>query len=359
MIKRSAWITIDYSALQYNLQQVHQFAPHAQVMAVIKANAYGHGMINVAQALPKAKGFAVSCLAEALVLREAGFKRSILVLQGCKNSQEINAASIHNLRVVIHDATQLQQLEQIALPKQLHIALKLDTGMHRLGLPIETTAHIYQKLRQHAQIHPDIWLMSHLACADEVENVYTTQQLTLFKHYTQSIKAPRSLANSAGLMAWPKTQMDWVRPGIMLYGVSPFLNTPIQPYKLKAVMSFYAPIIAVHHFQKGESLGYGLLWTCPETMPVAVVACGYADGYPRHAISGTPVWINGYETQLIGRVSMDMIMIDLRGIRAMVGDIVELWGKHIAVNRVAQSADTIAYELLCHAGNQCPQHETA
>jgi len=357
MMKRSAWITIDYTALQHNLEQVHRFAPQAQVMAVIKANAYGHGMIKVAEALNRAHGFAVSCISEALELRKAEFIHPILVLQGYKNQPELQTASANNLRVVIHDPAQLQLLEQVFLSKKLNIALKLDTGMHRLGFPIEDSAKIYQKLVQNPQINTTCWLMSHLACADDLDNVYTLQQLSLFQQYTQSIKTPRSLAHSAGIVAWPETHMDWVRPGIMLYGVSPLLNTEAKQYRLKAVMSFYAPIIAVHHFQKGASLGYGLIWTCPESMPVAIVACGYADGYPRHAASGTPVWLNGYETQLVGRVSMDMIMIDLRGIAAHIGDVVELWGKHIAVNRVAQSAGTIAYELLCHVGNQCPQRD--
>ena len=357
MIQRSAWITIDYAALQYNLQQVVKFAPNTQIMAVIKANAYGHGMIKVAKALNSANGFAVSCVSEALELRHAGFIHPILVLQGYKNNQEFQAAALNNLRVVIHDYDQLQRLKQVPLGKNLDVALKLDTGMHRLGFAIENARQIYQELIQHPRVNTGCWLMSHLACADDTANVYTSVQLSLFKQYTQGIKATRSLANSAGILAWPNTHMDWIRPGIMLYGAAPMLKEKDSLYALKAVMGFYAPIIAIHTFQKGEALGYGSIWTCPETMSVAVVACGYADGYPRHAQSGTPVWLNGKETQLIGRVSMDMIMIDLRTIQAEVGDTVELWGQHIAVNRVAQAAETIAYELLCHVGNQCPQRD--
>lgn len=350
---RSAWISIDHHALKHNLQKVRLFSPNSQIMAVIKANAYGHGLIKVAHSLNSANGFAVASVSEALALRRANFIHPILVLQGYKNREELQAAALNNLRVVIHDPSQLALLQQIPLSKNLDVALKFDTGMHRLGFPVSEVRKIYQRLNQHPKINPNCWLMSHLACADNLRNTYTNRQLSLFKQTTQGIKALRSLANSAGIIAWQDTHLDWVRAGIMLYGASPLQNDHDNA-GLQAVMSLYAPIIAIHRFKKGDALGYASTWTCPEDMSVAVVACGYADGYPRHAVSGTPVWLNGCETQLIGRVSMDMIMIDLRGISANITDTVELWGKHISVTRVAYAADSIAYELLCHVGNQCP-----
>jgi alanine racemase len=350
---RSAWISIDHHALRHNLQKVRQFTPNSQIMAVIKANAYGHGLIKVAHSLNSANGFAVASVSEALELRRANFIHPILVLQGYKNREELQAAALNNLRVVIHDPSQLALLKQIPLSKNLDIALKFDTGMHRLGFPAPDVRDIYQSLNQHSKVNANVWLMSHLACADELNNTYTDTQLSLFKQATQGIKALRSLANSAGIIAWQDTHLDWVRAGIMLYGASPILNDT-HNMGLQAVMSLYAPIIAIHNFKKGDALGYASTWVCPEDMSVGVVACGYADGYPRHAVSGTPVWLNGKETQLIGRVSMDMIMIDLRGIFANIADTVELWGKQVSVTRVAQAADSIAYELLCHVGNQCP-----
>ena len=352
-MKRSAWVAIDFAALQHNLRQVRAYAPESQVMAVIKANAYGHGVLPVAEALNSANGFAVSCIEEALELRHAGFIHPILVLQGHQNFADLQTAASNKLRLVIHDYAQLQWLEQFPLSKPVDVALKIDTGMHRLGIPASEARKVYQRLNDNRNIKRGCWLITHFSCADDTSCDYTDRQISLFRQQTHGIQAVRSMANSAGIIAWKASHANWVRPGIMLYGSSPMLNGDRDKQGLKAVMSLYAPLIAIHNLNKGDAIGYGATWTCPEDMPVGVVACGYADGYPRHAPSGTPVWVNGKESQILGRVSMDMISIDLRGCYADVGDTVELWGKHISIDRVAALAGTISYELLCNVGNLC------
>ena len=352
-MSRSAWVTIDTDALRHNLRRVRELAPDAQAMAVIKANAYGHGVVEAAKALSSANGFAVSCIPEALELRHAGFIHPILVLQGYQNFSELQAAANNNFRVVIHDYSQLHLLEQFPISKRIDIALKLDTGMHRLGIPVTQARTVYQQLNDNINVKSGGWLMTHLACADDINNDYTQMQLSLFREHTHGIQAIRSIANSAGIMAWEESHTNWVRPGIMLYGSSPMVNGDRDKEQLKAVMSLYAPVIALHNLKKGDAIGYGSTWTCPEDMLVGVIACGYGDGYPRLAGTGTPVWINGKESQILGRVSMDMITIDLRGHKVEVGDIAELWGENISIDRVAKAANTISYELLCSVGNQC------
>ncbi len=352
-MKRSARAIIDSSALRHNLARCREAAPNSMAMAVIKANAYGHNMLKTAETLSHANGFAVSCAHEALELRQARFLHPILVLQGFQTPQGMKAAAEHRLRVAIHDRSQLDLLDSAPASLKLDVALKLDTGMHRLGLPIEQAHNLFTRLQKHPSVKPTPWLMTHMACADEQGNAHTQRQIDQFEKYTDGLQAPRSMGNSASILAWPQTHVNWVRPGIMLYGSSPFAHANAKRDGLQAVMTLTAPLLAIHTIAKGESIGYGASWTCPQDTRTGVVACGYADGYPRHAPTGTPVWINGKETRILGRVSMDMIVIDLTAIEARPGDTVELWGKHIAVDRVAQAAGTIGYELLCNAGNNC------
>jgi alanine racemase len=355
-MKRSARAIIDASALRHNLKRCREAAPNSLAMAVIKANAYGHNMLKTAETLSHANGFAVSCIQEALALRQARFIHPILVLQGFQNLQGMKAAAEHRLRVVIHERHQLELLESASASIKLDVAIKLDTGMHRLGFPVEQARSLFGQLSKHPNVKPTPWLMTHMACADEPGNPHTQQQLDKFEKYTDGLQAPRSIGNSASILAWPQTHVNWVRPGIMLYGSSPFLHGNARGDGLEPVMTLNAPLVSIHTIPKGESIGYGASWTCPEDTRTGVVAIGYADGYPRHAPTGTPVWINGKETRILGRVSMDMIVIDLTAIEARVGDGVELWGKNLSVDRVAQAAGTIGYELLCNAGNLC-QHE--
>lgn len=348
-MRRNARAIIDLEALIHNYQLARQLAPQSKVMAVIKADAYGHGMVQVAKALSSAgaDGFAVACLVEARVLREADVKQPITIFQGFQDARQLQQMSLLNLRPVIHQAWQIDLLSQ--LKSKLSIWLKVNSGMGRLGLSV-AEIHQHWDLLQHNPRLASIGLFSHFANADQPEHDSNQQQIELFNSLARSLKVNEtSMANSAGLMAFAESQGDWVRPGIMLYGASPFADKSADELGLKPVMQLEAPLLAINRLKQGERIGYGSLWQCPEDMPVGVVGIGYGDGYPRHASTGTPVWINGQKTQLIGRVSMDMISIDLRTIEPVnIGDSVVLWGRELAVDDVAGHAQTIAYELLCH-----------
>ncbi len=356
-MKRSARVIIHPEALRHNLQQAKLAAPNSKVFTVIKANAYGHGVLAAAEALHEADGYAVSCIPEAVILRESGTRLPILVLQGHQNLDDLRIASKLQLRLVIHSKEQLALLDRLGGNK-IQVALKLDTGMHRLGILPKEAPSIFNILKNHPNISPDVWLMTHLSCADDLHNSYTNTQLNTFTQHTHSLSAPISIANSAGILGWPASHANYIRPGIMLYGSSPFSlqDQGRDKYNLQAAMTLIAPLIAIHKFNKGEPIGYGASFRCPHDMHVGIVACGYADGYPRHAATGTPVSINKLETYTVGRVSMDMIAISLHTIPAKVGDLVELWGTKISVDRVAHHAETISYELLCNAGNNCTRY---
>ncbi len=360
-MSRPARIRIHSAALRHNLQVVREAAPQARVMPAIKADAYGHGMLQVAEILHEADGFMVACLSEAVQLREAGIRHPLLVIQGPQSEQDLVLAAQKNIRLVLHHEAQLLLLDRLCASTVIQVALKLDTGMHRLGIRAQRAKVVYQALQSHPNIHPDIWLMTHLACADDRENTYTHQQITEFDDVTESLQASRTIANSAGILGWSASHRDWVRPGIMLYGSSPFLASADFPSSrddlgLQATMTLFAPLIAINRLKKGDLIGYGSTWRCPTDMRVGIVACGYADGYPRHAPSGTPLWINGQQTQLLGRVSMDLIVIDLTDIEATLGTRVECWGKQIDSDHVASLSDTISYELFCHAGACCEKN---
>ncbi len=226
--------------------------------------------------------------------------------------------------------------------------------MHRLGFDKNTATRITKILQKHPALSSDLWLMTHFASADDIDNSSTTIQIQAFDAFCQvdpSLK--QTVANSAGLLAWPHSHKDWVRPGIILYGACPLIGQSPAQHQLQAAMELHAPLISIHHLKKGESIGYSATFCCEHDMTVGVVACGYADGYPRHAPSGTPVWLNNQYTSIVGRVSMDMLVIDLNNITTHIGDRVELWGTHVAVDDVATRAKTISYEILCHAGNNC------
>ena len=353
-MSRPALVTVHSSALRHNLLVAKQAAPHSKIMPAIKANAYGHGMVNTAEVLQDlADGFLVACLSEAIQLRESGVKLPVMVIQGHQSVDDLKVACEKNIRLVIHDESQLNILDSLGASRKVNITLKLDTGMHRLGLPPEKAEVLFAQLQNHPNVDSDIWLMTHLACADDLNNDYTEHQITSFKQHTKSITAPKTIANSAGILGWSDSHQDWIRPGIMTYGASPLINMSRESLNLQASMTFTAPIVAIHTLKKGDAIGYGSTWSCPKNMKTGVVACGYADGYPRHAGSGTPLWINGKMTRLLGRVSMDLIVIDLTDISAEIGHLVECWGKHVDVDHVAASAETISYELLCHAGSSC------
>ncbi len=315
--------------------------------AAVKAEGYGHGLVRVARTLD-ADAFAVACLEEALILREAGVAQPILLLEGVFEAAELPPCARHGLEIAVHHPEQARMLEHARLERPVRVWLKIDTGMHRLGLAPETVPAVWRRLRDCPAVRPDIRLMSHLARADERNCDYTPRQLRTFEAATGGLPGERSLANSAGILGWPDTHFDWVRPGIMLYGASPFVDSLAPDEDLRPVMTFHTRLISIKRLRQGEPVGYGGTWICPEEMDVGVAAVGYGDGYPRHARSGTPVLVNGREATLIGRVSMDMITLDLRRhSEARIGDPVVLWGEGLPVERIAQAAGTISYTLLC------------
>jgi alanine racemase len=326
---------IDIEALRANLRRVRAAAPGSRVLAVIKANGYGHGLVRSASALREADGFGVVSVEEGVVLYH------------------------HRLSVVVHDERQLRILERSSLPRPLTVWLKVDTGMHRLGFAPGQVQEAWRRLSNCASVAPRIRLMTHLACADEPETPTTAEQLRLFAVATAGLQGERSIANSAAILRLPGAHADWVRPGIMLYGASPFAGTVAADEGLRPAMSFMSRIIAVNHLRRGERVGYGGTWVCPEDMPVGVVAVGYGDGYPRNIAPNTSVWLRGRRAAIVGRVCMDMLCVDLRGFPdAGVGDEVELWGPNLPVEEVARSASTIPYELLCGVAPRVPFIET-
>ena len=349
-MSRAAWAEINLSALRLNLQRVRRLAPNARVAAIVKANGYGHGIVRVARALDGADAFGVASIDEALELRSAGISQRIVLLEGVFEAAELPLVQQERLDVVVHHEAQLQLLQRAALDatQPLQVWVKLDTGMHRLGFAPVQLPEVLRRLRTCAGIAPDVILMSHLASADERNSSVTTQQVACFETYTHTQHSARSMANSAGILAWPPTHYDWVRPGLMLYGISPFNDSSAAQEGLQPVMTIKSRLIAVNRCKQGDAIGYGGTWICPQDMPVGVVAFGYGDGYPRHAASGTPVLINGQRVALIGRVSMDMITVDLRSQpQAQVGDPAVLWGQGLPVEEIARAAATIPYELVC------------
>ncbi len=321
-----------------------------QALAVIKANAYGHGAVKCAQAIENvADGFAVATIEEALQLREAKITKPILLLEGFFEATELPVIAQHDLWVVVHHEWQVQALLTAELSRPLNVWLKMDSGMHRVGLSPENYRSTYEQLIHHPNV-AQVVLMSHFACADETASDHPIQQIQTFRSATTGLNAPASLSNSAGILGWPSSYAQWGRPGIMLYGADPTNNLSVElNKKLQAVMQFESKIFSIRTLSKGESVGYGCSFVAERTTRVGVVACGYADGYPRHAPTGTPICVDGKLTRLIGRVSMDMLTVDLSDIpEATIGSCVELWGDQVAVGEVASSAGTIAYELLCN-----------
>ncbi|HRX69825.1 MAG: alanine racemase [Candidatus Competibacteraceae bacterium] len=346
-MSRATTVRLDPGALVHNLQRVRAVAPGRRVAAAVKADGYGHGLLWVARTL-NADAFAVACIEEALILREAGVSRPILLLEGVFAAAELPLCAHHGLEIAIHHPEQVRMLEIARLKRPLRVWLKIDTGMHRLGLEPETVPAMFQRLSDCPAVVLDMGLMSHLARADERDCKDTLRQLNVFETATNGLPGERSLANSAGVLGWPQTHFDWVRPGIMLYGVSPFVDSLASDESLQPVMTFHTRLISIKRLRRGEPIGYGGTWICPEDMDVGVAAVGYGDGYPRHAPSGTPVLVNGQEAPLVGRVSMDMITLDLRQHpEARIGDPVVLWGEGLPVERIAEAAGTIAYTLLC------------
>jgi alanine racemase len=345
---RPAKVIIDIASLQHNLSRVKQLAPGSRIMAIVKADAYGHGLVRVATALAEADAFGVACLEEAVLLRNAAIGGPIILLEGPYSPNELKQIQLLKLDCVIHDNSQLDMLEQADLAGQINVWLKIDTGMHRLGFAPETITRTWQRLQSCKVVSAKIRLMTHLATANEAENPMTAKQLQLFRQSCRDIVTERTAANSAGILLWQESHQDWVRPGLMLYGVSPVAGKISRDYDLKPAMSLVSQLIAVKTVKQGETVGYGANWQCPEDMLIGIVAAGYGDGFPRNASSGSPVLVNGIRTRIIGNASMDMLSVDLRPVPdAIVGDPVELWGRQLPVEEVADHAGTIPYELMC------------
>jgi alanine racemase len=342
------WALIDHAALRHNLKLARGYAPGSRVWAVIKANAYGHGMVQVAHTLAGADGFAVARVEEAVRLRGARVARPILVLEGAVFPEEVELADQHRVELCIHDEEQVALLEQANLNHPLRVWIKVDTGMHRLGVAPSRVAALIARLSRRPEIARLTGLMTHLANADDPSDPLTGRQCERLRALVGGSRQRLSIGNSAGILTCTASRTDWVRPGIMLYGASPVRGRPAAEIGLRPVMTLKSRLIAVRELSRGDAVGYGGTWVSPETMPVGVVGVGYGDGYPRHAPSGTPVLVRGHRVPLVGRVSMDMISVDLRGVPdARVGDPVTLWGEGLPVDEIAERAATISYELLC------------
>ncbi len=347
---------IDLSALEHNLQ-VARRATGARIMAVIKAAAYGHGLLRAAEALNAADGFALLDVNEAVHLREAGFRQTILLLEGFFTPDDLPLVAEHDLACVIHSPHQIAMLDNFPRRGRLQVWLKVNSGMNRLGFAPREVPAVMEKLKAHPAVR-DITLMTHFSHADEASGVAV--QLEVFNELAAPYRVARSLANSAALLRYPATHADWVRPGIMLYGASPFAQCngeqpSAQQLGLRPVMTLHSEIISVRELNAGERIGYGGLFRAEAPMRVGVVACGYADGYPRHAPTGTPVLVEGRRTRTLGRVSMDMLSVDLSALPdADVGSGVTLWGAGLPVEEVAHAAGTISYELLCALTTRVP-----
>lgn len=352
-MSRGALATVDGAALRHNIDLARRRAGGSGVVAVIKSNGYGHGLLPVARALwRQADAFAVTCIDEARPLREAGLRHPILLLEGLYEPQEMTAVQSLGLDLVIHTEWQVAVLETAGGPP-VDVWLKVDSGMHRLGFPPEAVADIHRRLQRCSSV-ATVRLMTHLARADDRACDYTRQQIETMRAACDGLAGEHCWANSAGTLGWPETHADWVRPGIMLYGASPFCDGGERP-PLRPAMTLESRLVAISQRRRGDLIGYGGTYACPEDMPVGVVAIGYGDGYPRHAATGTPVLIRGRRGQLVGRVSMDMICVDLRNVPdADVGDRVVLWGEGLPAEEVADHAGTIAYELFCQVTARVP-----
>ena len=350
---RLARVRIDCGALRHNFARVRSLAPRSRVLAVVKGDGYGHGAVCVARTLDGADGFAVARLNEALELRDAGVEQRVLLLSGVFDSASLTAAAKARIELVVHDEEQVALIERARVERRLGVWMKLDTGMRRLGFEPDQAVAVVKRLQACDAVGEVPVVMTHFACADDTDDGTTAEQTMRFEAATDALldaglRVERSLANSAGVIAWPAAHADWVRPGIMLYGATPMLGRNADQDGLRPAMTLETQLIAVRPARKGDCVGYGATYECRHDTIIGTAAIGYADGYPRHAPNGTPVLVNGQRGELAGRVSMDMIGIDLGAdSTAKAGDPVTLWGEGLPVEEVARTAGTIAYDLTC------------
>jgi alanine racemase len=352
-MSRPTSATIHLDALRHNLARVRGLAPHSKVMAVVKADGYGHGLERVARALAGADGFGVAALADAERIRAVGLSNRVVLLSGFDDPADLPLLCSLDVDTVVHHESQLKMLEvdaasiPRAAAKSLRVWLKLDTGMHRLGFPPERAHALRERLNALPQVD-EVLLMSHFASSDDFDGVQTAAQIATFDAADGLAGEARSLSNSAGILGWPRAHRDWVRAGGALYGLSVVNGKTGADFGLRPAMTLATRLIAINRVRKGEPVGYSATWTCPEDMDIGVAAIGYGDGYPRSVPSGTHVLLGGARVPLVGRVSMDLMTLDLRDApNARVGDPVVLWGPQLPVEEIASAAGTISYELTC------------
>ena len=344
---RRCTASINLSAIKENYLYAKSLAPNSKAIAIIKADAYGHGAIKVANELNEvADAFGVACIEEAIELIDSGIDTTpILLLEGVFEESELTLVDKHNLIVTVCNSIQLQWLLDADLNAPVDVFVKYDSGMGRLGFQDDTFIQTINFLEESKNIS-EITLMTHFSSADDLGGTLTTKQISNFDNTLYAKKYPGSLANSAAILKWSESHREYVRPGIMLYGSSPFLEeTPLK--NLTPVMTLTSLLISIKSFKAGQSIGYGCRYICKKNTLIGVVAIGYADGYPQSAIDGTPVFINDVKSKIAGRVSMDMITIDLTGVpNPQIGDRVELFGENISVDEVAKYCNTISYEIF-------------
>lgn len=344
-MKREVVATIRLDALRHNLRVVRKHCPRSRVIAMVKANAYGHGLLPVARALGDADALGVAEIDEAMALRAGGVVKPLVLIEGVWSAPELRLAAEHGFAVVVHQREQLDMLRRTSLPRPVDAWLKLETGMHRLGLPEAVADAAVAELKGRVRA---LGVMTHFACADEVSNPMNRAQLERLAQFARRHHLPGSAANSAAIVAAPASHLDSVRPGIMLYGGSPLAGKAAFEFDLQPVMTLSARVIAVNDVPQGDSVGYGATWHAPRDSRVGVIGIGYGDGYPRHAMPGTPVRIGTELVPMVGRVSMDMITVDLTAHPQVgVGDEAVLWGEDLSADVVARHASTISYELFC------------
>ncbi|MFT5392077.1 MAG: alanine racemase [Gammaproteobacteria bacterium] len=346
--------TINTGALARNAATLRRASGGQRIWAVVKAQAYGHGVELCTRALQAhVDGFAVARTEEGLHLRSVGVDAPILVLGGPFSADEVAEYAEHGLQMVVHDDAQLTWLREAPVSHEVRIWVKIDSGMSRLGFPPERAVSVWKFLHGLPYVVDYPGLMTHLANADNPADPYSDTQVRRFQDAVASLSAPKSIANSAGLLAWPQSRADWARPGLALYGISPFADGDARDLGLEPVMTLCTQLIASKWVHAGMPVGYGGRWQCPEDMPVGVAAIGYADGYPRDMPSGAPVLVDGVRASVIGPVSMDLLAIDLRTVpNARTGAKVTLWGGGLPVEEVARAAGRIPYELVAGLGTR-------
>ncbi len=347
-MSRATCATIHLGALRQNLQRLRELAGDARVMAVVKADGYGHGLERVSRVLDNADAFGVACIADGQRLRAAGVRQRIVVLSGIDEAADIAEMRRLGLESTIHHESQIDWLAADRDSRPLKVWLKIDSGMHRLGFPPAKVATARARLLALPNVDREIGLMTHFASSELFNDHQTQAQIDCFESIATALPGAQSLSNSAAILGWPQARGQWIRPGGLLYGISLVAGKSGGDFGFRPAMTLSSKIVAINRIAKGEGIGYAANWICPEDMDIGVVQIGYGDGYPRSAESATPILVNGRRASVVGRVSMDLITIDLRQhADARIGDPVILWGPGLPVEEIAAHAGTIGYELVC------------